>query len=106
MYVKDSIQCNILKDSNFEIVWVYIRPNRLPREIPCIIIGTLYHPPSANNQEILDHLLKCLSIIESRFANCGVILLGDFNNLRRLPTVARETECETGFSYRLFSHDI
>ncbi len=84
MYVKNSIQCNILQDlldSNFEIVWVYIRPNRLPRGIPCIIIGTLYHPPSANNQEILDHLLKCLSIIESRFPNCGVILLGDFNNL-------------------------
>ncbi len=27
-------------------------------------------------------------------------------DLRRLPTVAREAECETGFSYRLFSHDI
>ena len=84
MYVRNNIQCNIVQDlldSNFEIVWVHIRPTRLPRGIPCIIIGTLYHPPSANNQEILDHLLKCLSKIESRFPNSGVILLGDFNNL-------------------------
>jgi hypothetical protein len=34
-----------------------------------------------NNHEILDHLSKCLSTIESRFRNSGVILLGDFNNL-------------------------
>ena len=84
LYVRNNIQCNIVQDlldSNFEIVWVHIRPTRLPRGIPCIIIGTLYHPPSANNQEILDHLLKCLSTIESRFPNSGVILLGDFNNL-------------------------
>ena len=84
MYVRNNIQCNIVQDlldSYFEIVWVHIRPTRLPRGIPCIIIGTLYHPPSANNQEILDHLLKCLSTIESRFPNSGVILLGDFNNL-------------------------
>ena len=84
MYVRNNIQCNIVQDlldSNFEIVCVHIRPTRLPRGIPCIIIGTLYYPPSANNQEILDHLLKCLSTIESRFPNSGVILLGDFNNL-------------------------
>jgi hypothetical protein len=53
MYVRNNIQCNIVQDlldSNFEIVWVHIRPTRLPRGIPSIIIGTLYHPPSANNQ--------------------------------------------------------
>jgi hypothetical protein len=84
MYVRNHIQCNILQellDSNFEIIWVHIRPTRLPRGISCIIIGTLHHPPSANNQEILEHLLKCLSTIESRFPNSGVILLGDFNKL-------------------------
>ena len=46
MYVRNNIQCNIVQDlldSNFEIVWVHIRPTRLPRGIPFIIIGTLYH---------------------------------------------------------------
>ena len=84
MYVKNDIQCKILRDlldDKFEVVWVHIRPNCLPRGIPCIVMGTLYHPPTANNQEISDHLLKCLSVIESRFPNCGIILLGDFNNL-------------------------
>ena len=66
-----------MKSSGF----IFGRATRLPREISCIIIGTLYHPPSANNQEILEHLLKCLSTIESRFPNSGVILLGDFNKL-------------------------
>ena len=84
MYVKNDIQCKILRDlldDKFEVVRVHIRPNRLPRGIPCIVMGKLYHPPTANNQEISDHLLKCLSVIESRFPNCGIILLGDFNNL-------------------------
>ena len=84
MYVRNNIQCNILQDlsdSNFEIVWIHICSNHLLRGIPCIIIGALYHPPSANNQEILDHFSKCLSIIESRFPSCGIILLCDFSSL-------------------------
>jgi hypothetical protein len=58
-YVRNNIECIIVQDSsdgNFEFVWVHTSPTRLPREIPCIIIGTLYHPPSANNPEILDFI--------------------------------------------------
>ena len=28
-------------------LWIHLRPNRLPREIPCIIIAVIYHPPGA-----------------------------------------------------------
>ena len=30
----------------FEVLWVKVRPRRLQRGVSCIIIGTIYHPPS------------------------------------------------------------
>ena len=57
------------------------RPTRLPRGIPSIIIGTVYHPPSAVDALMLDFLSKNMSSIEARFPDSGIILLGDFNKL-------------------------
>ena len=40
-----------LKDLNccedHESLWLYLRPNRLPRGFSCIIAGVIYHPPRA-----------------------------------------------------------
>ena len=46
-----------------------------------IIIGTVYHPPSAVDALMLDFLSKNMSSIEARFPDSGIILLGDFNKL-------------------------
>ena len=84
MYVKNSITFKILEDVlhlSLEITWILTRPTRLPRGISQVIIGTLYHPPGADDQLMLDYLYKSLSSIESRYPNCGIILLGDFNKL-------------------------
>ena len=43
LYIKNSIQFTILdqlSSPEFEILWVKIRPTRLPRGFPCIITGT------------------------------------------------------------------
>ena len=64
-----------------ECLWIHLRPNRLPRGIPCIIIAVIYHPPSADEKLMQDHLFQTLTLIESKFPNCGVILTGDFNRL-------------------------
>ena len=67
MYVKNSITFKILEDLlhvSLEIIWILTRPTRLPRGISQVIIGTLYHPPGADDQLILDYLYKSLSSIE------------------------------------------
>ena len=82
IYVKDSINYKILYDlmvSKFEVLWIQIRPKRLPRGLTSIIVGTVYHPLSADVSPMLEFLYTSLSSIEAGFPCCGVILLGDFN---------------------------
>ena len=84
IYIRDSIQFSLLDDlsePSFEVIWVKIRPDRLPRGFSNVIVGTVYHPPSSNNLAMLNYLWNCLSSIESKYSNCGILLLGDFNNL-------------------------
>ena len=62
LYAKNSIQCKILPDlhsDNHEVLWVELRPNRLPRGFSNIIAAVIYHPPDADNaakEIILDPL--------------------------------------------------
>ena len=70
-----------LEDLSFEALWLKLRPARLPRGYSCIVLGTIYHPPDNNDFAILEYLSQCLSSIESRFSNCGLLLVGDFNRL-------------------------
>jgi hypothetical protein len=53
----------------------------LPWGFRNLVIGTVYHPPSTDAPAMLDYLSSCLSALESRFCNCGFIILGDFNRL-------------------------
>ena len=47
-----------------------------------IIVCVVYHPPSSPHETLLiDHLLSVLDILQTKYPNAGVILLGDFNKL-------------------------
>ena len=86
MYIKASIPYTILGDledenGSFEVLWIKLRPTRLPRGISSIIAGVVYHPPQAINSMMLDYLTKCLMDLESKYPNCGLLVLGDFNHL-------------------------
>ena len=84
IYIKDSIKVSFLDTlpiSSLEVLWVKLRPTRLPRGIHSIIAGTVHHPPNADNAEMLTYLMETLSFIESNYANCGIIIPGDFNHL-------------------------
>ena len=59
-----------------------LRPARLPRGCNSIVVGTLYHLPSASDPAIMEYLIKCLSTIESCYPNCGILIAGDFNRLQ------------------------
>ena len=58
-----------------------LRPARLPRGCNSIVVGMLYHLPSASDAAIMEYL-KWLSTIESCYPNCGILIAGDFNRLQ------------------------
>ena len=60
---------------------MYTRPKRLPRGVPCVILGCVYHPPSANDNEILDYISESLIKVEGLYPGCAIIIAGDFNKL-------------------------
>ena len=83
-YIQNSIKfktLNFLHHPDFEVLWVYVRPKRLPRGVPCIVIGTVYHPPSADDNSMIDYLSLSLTSIEGYYPGCGIFLTGDFNRL-------------------------
>ena len=84
-YIKNSINFKSLAHlqvNNIEVLWAWLRPKRL-RGVPCIIIGTIYHPPppNADDNEMLTYLSTTLSTIESQYPDCGILLAIDFNGL-------------------------
>ena len=84
MYIEDTIDFERLEEisnDSFEVLWINMRMSRLPRGFSNLVIGTFYHPPSADAPAMLDYLSSCLSALESRFSNYGFIILGDFNRL-------------------------
>ena len=64
---------------NLEVMWVHVRPARLPRGFPCLVTAAIYHPPSSDDSEILEYLSTSLTWVY--FPGCGIILAGDFNRL-------------------------
>ena len=66
-----------------EILWVKLRPKRLPRGFSSLIAGVVYHPhwTVTENDCMHDHLFQSLLLAESRFPNCALIVAGDFNRL-------------------------
>ncbi len=66
-YIRNSIKfktLNHLHHPDFEVLWAHIKPKRLPRGIPCIVIGTVYHPPSGDDNSMIDYLSLTLTSIE------------------------------------------
>ena len=41
-----------------ELLWLRIRPDRLPRSISSIVVGILYYPPGGDDKLICDHLFQ------------------------------------------------
>ena len=84
VYINNLIQYKTLDQLHhpkLEVLWVYIRPKRLPRGIPCIVTGIVYHPPSADDNIMVDYLSSTFMSIEGLYPGCGIFLTGDFNRL-------------------------
>ena len=47
LYIENSIKFKHLEklsDPDIEALWAWLRPSRLPRRVPCIVVGVIYHP--------------------------------------------------------------
>ena len=88
LYIENSIKyrsLDHLQDPEFEALWAWLRPKRLPRGIPCVVAATLYHPffnDSGRDTALLDYLSATLTTVEGEFPGCGILLCGDFNRLK------------------------
>ena len=73
-----------LENPLYECLWLCLRFHRLPRKIWSIVVGVLYKPPDKSAQEqrdTINYLIEFLDHARNKFPDCGIVLLGDFNNL-------------------------
>ncbi|XP_035668168.1 uncharacterized protein LOC118410520 [Branchiostoma floridae] len=87
-YISDTIparRLQDLEDKDLEVVWIEVRPRRLPRSVPVIVLGIVYHPPCRNNKvgndQMLYHLVNTIDAIHRRQPQAGILLCGDVNRL-------------------------
>ena len=77
MYIKNSIPFELLEtisNEQFEVLWINLNLPKLPRGYNNLVIGTVYHPPIADNLAMLNYLMNCcLSTLESLFSNCALL---------------------------------
>ena len=70
MYPKNNIQYSALEslpDPSFEALWIRMRPTHLTRCVNSLIVGTVYHPPKADDSEMFNYLIQSMSFIEANY---------------------------------------
>ena len=73
-----------LENLNLECMWLWARPHRLPRPLSAIAVCVVYNPPDKSVQEqreLCDYLVSSIDTIRSKYPDCGIVVLGDFNHL-------------------------
>ena len=66
---------------SIEVLWCKLCPRRLPRGFSYLVVGVVYHPPTADDEQMINYLINTLSEIESSVPNAAIILAGDFSCL-------------------------
>ena len=87
-FVRNDLPCSRLSElesSSVESLWILFRANRMPRAVSHIVVGIIYHPPNVTaeySRNVNSHILDCLDRITSVHQYTGIVLLGDFNQLK------------------------
>ena len=63
------------------VLWVLLKPTRLPRGFPRLVTATVYHPKQnvETDASLREHLFDSLTLAEARYPNCAFVVCGDFN---------------------------
>ena len=78
----DFLQLQELGDPDIESQWFVIKPNRLPRGINSLILGTIYHPPQSDDNKLRAHLFNNLDTLLASHPNSAVLVMGDLNQFK------------------------
>ncbi|XP_041486027.1 uncharacterized protein LOC121432240 [Lytechinus variegatus] len=86
VYARDDLYpkpvTNIRVPDNLEVIWIQLRPRRLPREVSSLFVAVVYSPPNSNSEtELIDHIIDSVDVIRSRHPYAGIAILGDFNRV-------------------------
>ena len=82
--VKENIPCTVIQvdTEDLEIMWLALRPAWLPRSISVILMAAVYFPPDSladTRDRLIKHINTTAQLLQSRYSNPGLVLLGDFN---------------------------
>ena len=81
-YIKNNAKfksLDYLHDPDFETMWTWFQPTRLPRGITYLIDDTVYNTQTVNDMAMLNHLATTLTSIGGQFPGCGILMCGHFN---------------------------
>ena len=90
IFVKSHFPANkidIVVPNHLEILYVSIRPKKLPRTVSNIVVCGVYFPGTSSiyapsQEDILLHLTEAVQSFYDKFACPLIVLLGDFNDLK------------------------
>ena len=87
VFVKDTIPFKIRHDftsSDYECLWIILRPIWLPRSISKIALACVYLPPSLNSgaiEESYDYFCSCYDAFTSKSPTVSIVVTGEFNSV-------------------------
>ena len=88
-FVRSNVKSFMLEPANnvnheFEILWLGIRPEILPRPVSIIVVAIVYCPPWYNSEmkrNLTKTIMSGVDAISSKYSNACFLILGDFNSL-------------------------
>ena len=84
-YINSKIKVRRIYDfenSSIESLWMSVRPNRLPRSIPVLLLAVIYHSTSRDateNCELYNHTQGNVDLFLLNHPDALVMICGDFN---------------------------
>jgi len=85
VFVRQDAPCQCLtalKSADVESVCLLYRQPRMPHVLSHVAVGAIYYPPSADDRTVITHILNSLDNISCDHPQSGIVLMGDFNQLR------------------------
>ena len=81
-----------LESDNFECLWLWLRPTRLPRPLSGMAVCVVYHPPGLPEHQhylLNEYLTNSADILRNQYPSCGLVFLGDFNDFQTSNLLSR-----------------
>ena len=84
-YVKNDVlykRLDSLEVPELEVIWIKIMPNKLPRKVSCTLVACVYYTQHTDFSQMRYHLSMGIDTMIRKHPECGVIITGDFNQLK------------------------